>query len=398
MASPEWYYAKANKQHGPVSAAELKKLVDQGELKPGDLVWREGLEDWIPARNDPVLKKLFGQEAPAPPPKVAKTPPRAVPPGGPPVFRKAEAAFDRSGQRSVRHVFDLLIDFARAQFTTQFIDLTSKIFTLGGHYGLYAAMALLFVFSMFLGVKANQVNTILLGLGGIVILVVLQYVSGRFFGALERLNASTPGRVSSTAFLDCFALLNMLGGLVALLGLAVLAVQTGWLSLILFAIATFILCQYVAVLALNPGALSLTVGADVSAGEEAIGILSFLVKLSLRLVPVAFGVGIVWGSLGLLYACFLVLAPPDEPERIMELAGVIGAVLAMTIEDPSASEEAMRMLPAQASAIKASAILIDSAALPFLAYLYFLIYYLSIDVLRAILSLPGKLDKMSDKG
>ena len=108
MASPEWYYAKANKQHGPVSAAELKKLVDRGELKPGDLVWREGLEDWIAARKDPVLNKLFGQEAPAPPPKVVKTPPKAAPAGGPPVFRKSEAAFEPSGQRSLRHVFDLL--------------------------------------------------------------------------------------------------------------------------------------------------------------------------------------------------------------------------------------------------------------------------------------------------
>jgi len=413
MASPEWYYAKANKQHGPVSASELKKLVDQGELKPGDLVWREGLEDWIPARNDPVLKNLFGREAHAPPPKVAKTPPKAVPPGGPPVFRKAEAAFERLGPRSVRHVFDLLIEFARAQFTSQFIDLTSKIFTLGGHYGLYLAMGVLFIFSLLLGVKMNEVNTILLGVCGVLILVVLQYAAGRFSGALETLNKSTSGTMSSSALLDCFALLHVFGGLVALLGLAVLAVQTGPLSLVLPAIAAFILCQYVAILSLNPQSLNLTIVSEATAGEEAIGVLTFLVKLSLRLVPVAFGVGVVWGTLILLYAVILVFAPPEKPENIMAF---VGPEAMQTVEpseelpyvqetpdspqeSPEGEEELaeLKMLPAKVTASAGRTILITFAALPFLAYVFFLVCYLSIDVLRAILSLPGKLDKMIDE-
>ena len=36
------------------------------------------------------------------------------------------------------------------------------------------------------------------------------------------------------------------------------------------------------------------------------------------------------------------------------------------------------------------------AALPFFTYVFFLVYNLSIDVLRAVLSIPGKLDKMID--
>ena len=43
-----------------------------------------------------------------------------------------------------------------------------------------------------------------------------------------------------------------------MLALAVLAVQTGPILLVLPAIAVFILCQYVAVLALNPDSLSLS--------------------------------------------------------------------------------------------------------------------------------------------
>jgi len=436
MAPLEWYYAKDNRQHGPVSAAELKQLAARGELKPGDLVWCEKLDDWTPAKK---VGGLFDDDGPARPPEAAEPPPRAVEPpprpgktpperaptgGGPPAFEKSEAAFEQSRKRSGRHVFDLVLQFARAQFTMQFVELTSKMFTLGGHYGLYLAMLVLLVFGLLMGVKLNELNAILLGLGGAVILFVLQYTAGRYFGAMDRLNRSTPARMCSAAFLDCYALLHMFGGLVVLLGLTVLAVQTGPLSLVLPAIGAFILCQYVAVLALNPESLNLTITSETSAGEEALGVLSFLVKLTLRIVPVAFGVGVIWGTITVLYAAVLVFLPPEDPEEILAFVGpdrmerLISAEetspdefgtpgsheaspapeATTSSEGPSLDDEAIRMLPAKVTASKAATILITFAALPFLAYVFFLVSYLSIDVLRAILGLPGKLDRMVGEG
>ena len=46
MSQVEWYYARENKQTGPVSAVELKRLATAGELRPDDLVWREGMTEW----------------------------------------------------------------------------------------------------------------------------------------------------------------------------------------------------------------------------------------------------------------------------------------------------------------------------------------------------------------
>ena len=34
MSQVEWYYARENKQTGPVSAVELKRLANAGELGP----------------------------------------------------------------------------------------------------------------------------------------------------------------------------------------------------------------------------------------------------------------------------------------------------------------------------------------------------------------------------
>lgn len=56
----QWYYARDDEQQGPVSSAILRKLVANGEISPDDLVWREGMDDWVPARQ---LKGLFSQSS-----------------------------------------------------------------------------------------------------------------------------------------------------------------------------------------------------------------------------------------------------------------------------------------------------------------------------------------------
>jgi hypothetical protein len=51
-----WYYAQDDREHGPVSAAYIAGMARTGKLRPEDLVWREGMEDWRPARS---IKGLF---------------------------------------------------------------------------------------------------------------------------------------------------------------------------------------------------------------------------------------------------------------------------------------------------------------------------------------------------
>ncbi len=46
-----WYYAKNNKQHGPVSKLKLLDLVRNGHLELHDLVWINGMSRWQPAHS-----------------------------------------------------------------------------------------------------------------------------------------------------------------------------------------------------------------------------------------------------------------------------------------------------------------------------------------------------------
>src|SRR3954447_18476729 len=50
-----WYYARDHVQKGPVPLNTLRALVARGELGPDDLVWRDGMGDWLPVSQVPAV-------------------------------------------------------------------------------------------------------------------------------------------------------------------------------------------------------------------------------------------------------------------------------------------------------------------------------------------------------
>ncbi len=52
----EWYYSMDDEKCGPVSTTALRELVAQGKVCADHLVWKDGYEEWVPARR---VKGLF---------------------------------------------------------------------------------------------------------------------------------------------------------------------------------------------------------------------------------------------------------------------------------------------------------------------------------------------------
>jgi len=380
MSPVEWYYARENNQMGPVSSVELKRLADVGELLPEDLVWREGMTEWSVARN---VRGLFesenkggesaveGQHAPNVSDSASAITASAI------TASAAVASVDAASPAAptapddraapTRHLFDVLLDAPRPHFNAHFVETTAKIFRACGSYGLFVAMAASAVLAILLAMKADALGHILSGVVLLLVLAVLQYVAGKFCDALDQLNRTTGVSLSSPVFPDCFALLSKLVGVVVLLGLIATAVETLQYSLILFGVAVFLVCAYLAVIAVNPATLNISIGAEARAGEEAIGVLTFLLKALLRLVPVAFGAGVLYGTLMMGHACYLAF-----------------------FDETGLSTAQMIFREARWS-------LIFSAILPLAAYLAFLLYCLLLDLCRAVLILPAKLDKLAEK-
>ena len=68
----EYYYEEKGEQKGPVSLEELKERVTSDTK-----IWREGLKDWVEAKN---LPELEGHLSSVPPPLNRNTPPLLIPP------------------------------------------------------------------------------------------------------------------------------------------------------------------------------------------------------------------------------------------------------------------------------------------------------------------------------
>jgi hypothetical protein len=94
MADAVWYFAIGDEERGPVTEHQIRALIGTGNLKPDDLVWKEGLDDWVPAGEVPGLfdkedSPKSGNATPAPPGegpvKPPSTPPGKTPPEAAPV-------------------------------------------------------------------------------------------------------------------------------------------------------------------------------------------------------------------------------------------------------------------------------------------------------------------------
>ncbi len=80
----EWYCAIQGKRYGPISRADLEQWIREGRVARTDLVWKEGMADWVQAAGVPELQPLFEEAPPAsvpvppPPPPAGLRPHRGV--------------------------------------------------------------------------------------------------------------------------------------------------------------------------------------------------------------------------------------------------------------------------------------------------------------------------------
>lgn len=205
-------------------------------------------------------------------------------------------------------------------------------------------------------------SAILWGVGWLILLPLLQYTAVQFMDATRSMVTSNMTTLGSQAFLRCYALVSLVAAIVALIAGIVAAIEAGGLPVFLSGLAVAALAVGTAWLALNPSLLAIRVNRQTSAGEEAIGVLSFFVKSGVRLVPIFYGVAMVVVAI----------------QAIVILLGMIG-------------DTRPELMMAVGRAELAAPVVIWAVLSPFLAYIAFVFYFLVIDLMRGILSIPGNI-------
>lgn len=287
-------------------------------------------------------------------------------------IQKKTATKTKSGAGGNGHLFAVtllgkFIEWLRGKMTAGLLNFFIKWLSLIGHYALIVAAVLGFIFCIIVAIRANSFSAFIEGIAWVILVAVVQYTAYRFSTAGDTLIKNNPTRLSSKAFLDCLAFLVLLAGVVIFIVNTVVAIRGGGIDYFLIGLGILIFCWFVTLVAFNPETASMEIVEEASAGEEAIGIITFFLKKLLRLVPIVFGVGIVVYTILLLIDAF----------------GLFGS------EFKLAQAYHIGRLHAQQ--------ILLFGLLPFLSYLIFVVFFLSIDVIRAILAIPGKLDKLSRK-
>lgn len=189
------------------------------------------------------------------------------------------------------------------------------------------------------------------------VLAVLQFAAGQFCRALDRVNRSTRATIASTTLVDLIGVVGMVLGLILLFAITVHAITMSAYAVILTALLAFIVCEHLAAVSLIHVDAGVIVSDNLSPGEEALGTLCALLKVSARVVPVAFGAGVCGSTILLAVACVQCL----KGGEILN----VGWMLAMY-------ETGMVAL---------------FATVPMLGYLVFLMFALVFDVLDGLLTL-----------
>src|SRR6266852_5260874 len=69
----EWFLTRGGEsRYGPYSAAQLQGYAKSGQLQPTDMVWRQGMDKWVPASQ---VKGLFPNGQVTTSPTVPQPPP-----------------------------------------------------------------------------------------------------------------------------------------------------------------------------------------------------------------------------------------------------------------------------------------------------------------------------------
>ena len=168
----------------------------------------------------------------------------------------------------------------------------TKIAFLSAVHGMLLLVLLLVAVAIAAGVADGAAGS---STGGLVVLagvlIVCQYLVSKIYRAGMSLVHSSPSAIASGALLDCLSLAALAAAVAAIVAGVYVAVasgqwDTGAFSVVL-GLAVSLGCFAIACGLLNPPALYVSVRKGISAGQEAIGLLSFLVKLLLLTGPVA---------------------------------------------------------------------------------------------------------------
>lgn len=112
----DWHYTKEGKRIGPISIELMRQLAASGQIRASDLVWRQGMSEWVIANT---IEGLFPRpRKPGPPPLPVEDALSTTPSGGSPqrlphADVRADAGRQRPAMPHSKKVEQFTVDFTK---------------------------------------------------------------------------------------------------------------------------------------------------------------------------------------------------------------------------------------------------------------------------------------------
>lgn len=349
-AKGQWYYSLDGKQLGPVPKSDLVQMLGVGALKPQDLIWTEGMDQWQPVADSIEFANVL--------PKASRK------------SSQSRAKEKDDSDHTPSHFLDHLLNKIRNGFDEASIRSLEAIPIEIGRWAVYVAMLLTLILSIFEGTKLHSPMMSLTGIASVLTLFAWQFAAIKVLRAINSSMRTKPQRMSSTALLDSVAVFFFMFGIAFLIAMAAYSIEFKEHVVLLIGMAVFVLFLQMTFMLLNPIALAITIDRRASAAEEALAIVAFFFMLPVRFALPLFAAGTLIGDVGMIVMfCMMIGAKETNMEFFQNLGW------------------AHRFL----------GVVQLAAAMPIIAYLFYVLASLLIGLVQAILVIPDKLDGLADK-
>lgn len=372
----KYYYANASNQpSGPVTLDELRQLLARGEITSatniipvGETTWRP-LSTVLDASGAPPLPGSASASATTPPviPTSATTTSAGTAPAASarPAFKAADAV---KLPTILSSFIGVLLAGARKLLNPALLQRVFGFCNPFGQLLVLVGAVLALILGVVYAIRYDSFQPFMTGIVAVIVLAILQFVAKRLLDACASILQTSPTRVASLAILECVGLVLLLAAVGVLVGSIATSIRIESAAPLVPGLISFVMLAASAAIALHPSLVNVEQG-PATAGEEAIGLLSFFAKAMLVLQPLVFFLYALAGALVLIFAIFGT-----------HLSFATALLAAVPFPVPSESIGV--------------ALLAAACIFPLFAYLSFLFYHLLIDVIRAILVIPSKLDQL----
>ncbi len=260
---------------------------------------------------------------------------------------------------------EAFVEFLKNKLTEKLFIILRDWIVIIGDYTLYVASLLAFLIGVVAGIRMGSFNVFIYSLGFSIGFIVIQYISNKFYSVNENLINNNTTQLTSDALTDSIGLISLIIGVLILFMNTYIAIKIPKFEPFAQGLGVFFVFVFISLISFNPKMVKIDIIKTTSAGEEAIGILGYIVKTIVKLTPLFYGVGIIIFTIILLIHVF----------------GFFG--------------DKFKMLAAWTGTFSNMSLIAVVGLLPFFAYIGFVFYFLTIDIIKAILSIPEKLDKLS---